>query len=175
MENDRKQIIARRIKELRIDKKITQKELAKQTGLSASSIIGYENGLREPNSKAMAALERFFRVSGEYLRGEVDKITFEKKCNVIDNSLDKVTNLFLVYRDSFGRTSQDKQILSLTVLEESLDFVLNNVCTESDLTFSLDEMKALMKYYILLNDTGREELLKRAFELTQISSYVEMI
>lgn len=62
--------IAEQIKDLRLSKGITQKELAEQTGISLQSIINYENGRREPNSKAMVALERYFGVSGEYLRGE---------------------------------------------------------------------------------------------------------
>ncbi len=174
MDNDHKLIIARRIKELRLDKKITQKELAKQTGLSVSSIIGYENGLREPNSKAMAALERFFCVSGDYLRGEIDQVTFHKNSDTIDNGLNNLTNLFLDFRDSFGHTSQDKQILSLNVLEESLDFVLSKIIhTESNLTFSIEGVKLLLSCYLNLNDTGRTELLKRASELTQISSYTD--
>ncbi|QHQ59949.1 helix-turn-helix domain-containing protein [Anaerocolumna sedimenticola] len=144
--DDQKQIIARRIKELRLDKRLTQKELAKQTGLSVSSIIGYENGLREPNSKAMAALERFFRVSGDYLRGEIDRVTFHKNSDVIDN-----------------------------VLKESLDFVSKKIInTESDHTSSLEGVRLLINYYLSLNDTGRTELLKRASELTQISSYTDM-
>lgn len=61
---------SKRIQQLRSEQHITQKQLAQETGLSYSSIVGYENGKREPNSKAMAALERFFNVSGEYLRGE---------------------------------------------------------------------------------------------------------
>ncbi len=174
MDNDQKQIIARRIKELRLDKRLTQKELAKQTGLSVSSIIGYENGLREPNSKAMAALERFFRVSGDYLRGENERVTYHKNSDTIDNGLDTLTNLLAEYRDSFGHTSQDKQLLSLNVLEESLDFVSNKIIhTESDLTFSLERVRLLINYYLSLNDTGRTELLKRASELTQISSYTD--
>lgn len=175
MDNDHKQIIARRIKELRLDKNLTQKELAKQTGLSVSSIIAYENSLREPNSKAMAALERFFRVSGDYLRGEIDRVTFHKNSDTIDNGLDTLTNLFVEYRDSFGYISQDKQILSLNVLEESLDFVLKKIIhTESNLAFSLEGVRLLINYYLSLNDTGRTELLKRASELTQISSYTDM-
>ena len=61
------------LKSLRKNAGLTQKELAEKSGLPLRSIINYENGLREPNSKAMAALERFFGVSGEYLRGEEDK------------------------------------------------------------------------------------------------------
>jgi len=65
--------IAKKIKELRTEKKLTQKELAIKTGLSYSAIISYENAKSEPNSKAMAALEEYFNVSGAYLRGETDK------------------------------------------------------------------------------------------------------
>lgn len=65
--------IAAQIKNLRLSKGITQRELAEQTGIALQSIINYENGRREPNSKAMAALERYFKVSGEFLRGETDE------------------------------------------------------------------------------------------------------
>lgn len=61
-----------RIKVLRKDRGLTQKMLADATGLSFAAIKSYENNLRQPNSKAMAALEKFFDVSGMYLRGEVD-------------------------------------------------------------------------------------------------------
>ncbi len=93
--------IAITLKALRKEKNITQKQLATETGLSLSSIVSYENGLREPNSKAMVTLEKFFGVSGEYLRGELtleeretirevhelSMINFEKMCD----SLDEVT------------------------------------------------------------------------------------
>ena len=51
--------IAITLKALRKEKNITQKQLATETGLSLSSIVSYENGLREPNSKAMVTLEKF--------------------------------------------------------------------------------------------------------------------
>ncbi|MCI7158242.1 MAG: helix-turn-helix transcriptional regulator [Flintibacter sp.] len=69
--------IAVRLKELRVSAGITQKELATSTGIALQSIINYENGRREPNSKAMVALERYFNVTGEYLRGESSERTPE--------------------------------------------------------------------------------------------------
>lgn len=72
MENQSSKGIAKRIKELRKERGITQKRLAKLTGLGYGSIIGYENNRREPNSRAMAALEEYFNVSGAFLRGETD-------------------------------------------------------------------------------------------------------
>ena len=50
--------IAVRLKELRVSAGITQKELATSTGIALQSIINYENGRREPNSKAMVARSR---------------------------------------------------------------------------------------------------------------------
>ena len=64
--------IATRLKALREERGLSQNDLAQKTGLSKKSIINYENGYRQPNSKAMAILEHFFDVSGAYLRGESD-------------------------------------------------------------------------------------------------------
>ncbi len=61
-----------RIRTLRKRLQLTQKQLAEATGLSLPAINSYESGRREPNSKAMAALEHYFNVSGRYLRGETN-------------------------------------------------------------------------------------------------------
>lgn len=66
--------MGQRIQELRKAEGLTQEQLAQKIGVSMAAIRNYENGLREPNSRAMAALERYFKVSGEFLRGEVDQI-----------------------------------------------------------------------------------------------------
>lgn len=68
-----KNMISLRMKQLRKEYGYTQKELSDITGISLKSIINYENKVREPNSKAMAALENAFNVSGSYLRGETDE------------------------------------------------------------------------------------------------------
>ena len=52
--------IASRLKALREENGLSQSDLAQETGLSKKSIINYENGYRQPNSKAMAILEQFF-------------------------------------------------------------------------------------------------------------------
>ena len=70
---DTKNMISLRMKQLRKEYGFTQKELSDITGISLKSIINYENKVREPNSKAMAALENAFNVSGSYLRGETEE------------------------------------------------------------------------------------------------------
>lgn len=69
---DKQNSMGQRIQELRKHKGLTQTELAKEIHVSMAAIRNYENNLREPNSKAMAALERYFGVSGGYLRGETE-------------------------------------------------------------------------------------------------------
>lgn len=64
--------LSQRIKSLRSKKGITQKQLAERIEVSYGSIVDYENGRREPNCRAMAALETFFGVSGAYLCGIID-------------------------------------------------------------------------------------------------------
>ena len=61
-----------RLKELRIEKDISQLELAKAVGFSQSSIAYWETGQRVPNAKAIIILARFFDVSIDYLLGEKD-------------------------------------------------------------------------------------------------------
>lgn len=65
--------IGERIKELRKVFGLTQRQLSAETQIAFQSIVNYENGRREPNSKAMAALEQYFNVTGAYLRGETDE------------------------------------------------------------------------------------------------------
>ena len=61
---------AERLKTLRDSQQLSRQALADATGLSVHSISSYENGRREPNSKALTMLENYFQVSGAYLRGE---------------------------------------------------------------------------------------------------------
>ena len=61
-----------RLKELRKENNLTQKDLAEKIGLSTITIRSYESGRRTPNSEALVKLENYFNVSGAYLRGETD-------------------------------------------------------------------------------------------------------
>jgi len=60
---------AERLKELRIEKKIGQIQLAKEIGVSKGIISLWENGLREPTLSSLIALAKFFEVSLDYLAG----------------------------------------------------------------------------------------------------------
>lgn len=72
MKQSRQTPLSNNIKQLRKELNLTQKQLAAKLGISYGALANYEMGFREPNSKAMVALESFFNVSGAYLRGETD-------------------------------------------------------------------------------------------------------
>ena len=50
-----------RLKELRIEKNLSQMELAKKTDISQSAIAKWELGKTEPSASALLTLSLFFR------------------------------------------------------------------------------------------------------------------
>lgn len=62
-----------RIAELRKEKKLSQVQLAQETGLTRQAISLYEIGKREPRLETWMKLANFFGVSVSYLQGLTDK------------------------------------------------------------------------------------------------------
>lgn len=74
-----------KIKLLREQKKLTQKELALTFNLSQSSIALYEKGIRTPDFKTLSAYASFFNVSTDYLLGiEISKNSLIKETSDVD-------------------------------------------------------------------------------------------
>ncbi len=65
-------IVGDKIKELRKEKGLTQKELAQIIDFSQSRICDWEKGDCEPSAIAIIALANFFEVSADYLLGRED-------------------------------------------------------------------------------------------------------
>lgn len=65
-------VIGERIKTLRIDKKVTQKEIAEEIGVSPVSVQRFEYGSVRPSLDTIIALADFFDVSLDYLVGRSD-------------------------------------------------------------------------------------------------------
>jgi len=66
-------ILHQRLKELRQNKSITQKEMALYLGITERSYQRYEAAEREPDIKGLNKLADFFNVSADYLLGRTDK------------------------------------------------------------------------------------------------------
>lgn len=156
--------IAQRIKELREAAGLSQAELARETGLTRKSIINYENGYREPNSKAMAALERYFHVSGEFLRGDVDATRFMQQSEQLNASIDD-------WGETTSRFNQDVLLANQAVQLEAVDYVNKSlkilICIMERDEFCAEEIaryKKALELYTSLSSEGQKEMLKRLME-----------
>ena len=63
---------AERLKELRKENNISQKELAKQIGYSQPIISQWESEQYEPTASAVVAVADYFNVCADYLLGRKD-------------------------------------------------------------------------------------------------------
>ena len=62
----------KRIKELRIENGITQKELANKLQTTNSSVCDWERGRSQPDLQTLTELAKLFEVSTDYLLGLSD-------------------------------------------------------------------------------------------------------
>lgn len=64
-----------RLKQLRNERRISQRQLAEFLKVAPSTISMYENGQREPNFEVLESLADFFNVDLNYLLGKTNKTT----------------------------------------------------------------------------------------------------
>ena len=63
---------AERLKELRIEKGLSQGAVSKALGLTRNAFTNYEMGIREPSLEIVVKICDFFDVSADYLLGRTD-------------------------------------------------------------------------------------------------------
>lgn len=64
---------SQRLKKLRVDKHLTQAQVAKRVGVTASMVSSYETDIRLPSYDVMMRLADLFGVSVDYLLGREEK------------------------------------------------------------------------------------------------------
>ena len=62
--------LAEKLRELRIDSNLSQRDIAKKLSVSPSIISGYETGERTPSAENLLALANLYRCSTDYLLGK---------------------------------------------------------------------------------------------------------
>lgn len=65
-------IFSERLKELRIERGLTQKKLGEIIGATYSAVSFWENGTNEPKISYLIALCKYFDVTADYLLGLSD-------------------------------------------------------------------------------------------------------
>ncbi|MBQ3572339.1 MAG: helix-turn-helix transcriptional regulator [Clostridia bacterium] len=62
-------LLGKRLKELRLECGLTQKELASKLNLNSVTYLHYEKSQREPPLTVLIEMAKFFEVSTDYLLG----------------------------------------------------------------------------------------------------------
>lgn len=102
-----------RLKELREEKGLTQKELSKLISASQSKIAMWETGNRDPNSEDIIFLSKLFDVTTDYILGcDNEKKSSSKKENSIfqTNHSNKEKELLKIFAKLKTEIYQDKAI-----------------------------------------------------------------
>lgn len=95
-----------RLKELRLKKGLTQKEIAEQFGIKQPNYQQWESGKRKPSSETLEKFANFFGVTMDYLSGKDDE--------------DELSNVEVLFRmASDGMTDEEKAAFR----EELIDFM----------------------------------------------------
>lgn len=106
-----------RLKEVRLEKKLTQKEVSLQTGIPVNTYSNYERGDREPKLATWKKLADFFDVDVGYLQGVTNyenavdlwaqSLSDNKEYqNKLENEFNKIKNS----NHSTGKVSTDMQL-----------------------------------------------------------------
>ena len=69
--------IGERLKRLRIENGLTQKQVAEQVGVAVSAISSYESSVRLPSYSVLVKLSKLYHVTSDYLLGAEKRITLD--------------------------------------------------------------------------------------------------
>jgi|SRR5690625_903184 len=96
-----------RLKELRIEKKLTQQEMADFLGITRQGYAKYENGQAETDLETLKKLANFFDVSTDYLTGNTDDIEFMTD-EEINEEIKKITKELNVWYKEDPKSKRDE-------------------------------------------------------------------
>lgn len=91
-----------RLKELRLKKGLTQKEIAEEFGIKQPNYQQWESGKRKPSSETLEKFANFFDVTMDYLSGNEEDLG----------------NIELLFRmNSKGLTDEEKKLFKKELIE----------------------------------------------------------
>lgn len=94
-------MVADRIKTLREQHNKTQAQLAKQLGITRSSVNAWEMGISVPSTQYVVELASIFKVSTDYILG-VNSTSTINVSGLTDKDIELVQNIVLHLRERSG-------------------------------------------------------------------------
>lgn len=128
-----------RLKHERLDKNLSQKELADLLCLDRTSISKYETGSQIPETPTLEKLASFFKVSIDYLLCKSDIRNYTS----FDISSDMKIDIPNSYKDKYKVTSRDKKQYIEEIKKANEAFFMNDEFNEEAKKEMLDLMSEL--------------------------------
>ena len=104
-----------KIKELRKEAKLTQKQIAEKLDMPQSLYSNLERGIKQANQKRLKQFSDFYNVSTDYLLGNTDN----RNASNIDDDLEKSLNTFKSF-DGKPMSDHDRELIR-EMLKEMFD------------------------------------------------------
>lgn len=76
-----------RLKKLRLDRSLLQKDIASYLGIDRTTYVKYENGSSEPSNEMLSKIADYFGVTVDYLLGREEKSSASAAVNTEDEEL----------------------------------------------------------------------------------------
>lgn len=96
-------VLPENLKRLRMERNLTQKELACRLGIAGATISAYESGTRAPSIATLCKMAAFFSTSVDYIVGYIppkDKVIMR---NLEEELIDIIHEAFSSYLNRYNR------------------------------------------------------------------------
>ena len=117
-------MFALRLKELRMNKRLSQRELASLFKVSTGTVGNWEVGTREPDYATLTKLANFFGVSVDYLLGREDITPEERAAGVTATKKESITpiedELLYLFREVGAKRGEAAQRALIELMEKML-------------------------------------------------------
>lgn len=121
------QTFGERLRRIRREQFIRQKQLADHLNIAVSTLSQYENDKRHPNFEILAKIAKYFNVTTDYLLGVDDKVNdnFSKNICFIDEKLDNKSyeDLIKNMTTNLVKMGENNDTKSLEILHSLYDAI----------------------------------------------------
>lgn len=154
--------LQQRLKELRLENQLTQKELADKLKVSQNAIFNWEKGNRKPSKEMIERIAFLFHVSPAYLMGWDSGITITSK----DGTKHNLDLHAFIPNDKLS-LEEDKRVTSDALMEQMKQEILLNTLQEF-MNYPENKIVEIMKS---LNEEGQEKVIDYANDLAENPKY----
>lgn len=114
--------MSNRIKELRLEKGLSQRKLAEETGISQQSLSFYEKGDRNPKIETWQKLADYFDVPMDYLQGSMSYLNYKKSEEARDRASYHIDKIEKIVIEALNEPDKSKENLEKYTKEISKEF-----------------------------------------------------